>query len=62
MQTEFRLKRNAIEVWFNGKFRATIIPGDDNQPVMKVISNHLSSVDERKGPVFDEYQFNFFTD
>jgi hypothetical protein len=66
--TEFKIKQHSyrstplIEVWYDGKFRATITPGDENQAAMRVSTTHLRGVDKVVGSVVDIYQFNFFED
>jgi hypothetical protein len=68
MLTEFKLKQHSIravpivEVWYDGKFKATITPGDVNEPVFRVISNHIRSVEPYPSSTIDMYQFNLFPD
>jgi hypothetical protein len=67
--TEFKLKQHSIraipivEVWYNGKFRATITPGDEDQPSFRVTSSHIREVQRDVGDVLgDMFQFVFFED
>jgi hypothetical protein len=65
--TEFKIKQHSIraipivEVWYDGKFRATITPGDDGEPAMRVTSTHFREVQRLPGDVLDMF-FIFFKD
>ena len=51
-----------IEVWFGEKLRATIMPGDPDQPAFRVVSTHIATMEKSVGGITDIYQFNLFTD
>lgn len=65
---EFKLVKHSlrsteiIEVWYKGKLRATITPGDEDHAVMSVISKHVAKVDKAFGDVIDVIQITFFED
>lgn len=66
--TEFKIKKHSeratevVEVWYDGKFRATITPGDPDKPAFRVLSTHIANMEKSIGGVIDIYQFNLFED
>jgi hypothetical protein len=68
MLVEFKVVKHSlrsteiIEVWYDGKLRATITPGDENTAVMRVISRHVANVEREFGAVLEVIQVTFFKD
>jgi hypothetical protein len=65
--TEFKIKKHSIrsteilEVWFDGKLRATITPDDEDEAGIRIVSAHICDVKHDAG-VIEMVQIKFFKD